>query len=123
MKHQLVTAGVALVTVAIAFASGVVYRKPALVGATTSGVAALGSILAMARFARGPAKPMQRALAVMAIFFLVRIVLVAAGTIVVARAGENIFAFVVGFFVPYFVYIAIEAAFLQALGRSMGPTA
>jgi hypothetical protein len=43
--------------------------------------------------------------------------------ILVARAGENIFAFVLGFFVPYLVYIAIDAAFLQALARSMGPTA
>ncbi|GAO01795.1 hypothetical protein [Anaeromyxobacter sp. PSR-1] len=121
MKHQLVTAAVAAAFVALALASGP-YRRGALVGASISGVTALASIVAMARFARG-SKPVQRALAVMASAFLVRILLVALGTVAVARAGESIYAFVVAFFVPYFVFSAIEGAFVHSLNRGTGTTA
>ena len=121
MKHQVLTAAIALSTVALALLSGAGNRRAALVGAAISGATALGSILAMGRFARTGTKPVQRAMAVMAVFFLVRILLVAVGTILVARAGENIFAFVIAFFVPFFVYAAVEGAYVHALGQ--GPIA
>ncbi len=122
MKHQLATAALALGFVLAALASGA-HRRGALVGAAISGVTALGSIVAMDRFARSGAKPVQRALAVMTVTFLVRIVLVAVGTILVVRAGESALAFVVAFFVPYFVFAAVEGAFVHSLNRGTGPTA
>jgi hypothetical protein len=59
----------------------------------------------------------------MAVAFLVRIVLVALGTFFVVRAGESVYAFVVAFFVPYFIFSAIEGAFVHSLSRGTGPTA
>jgi hypothetical protein len=122
MKHQLATAALALGFVLAALASGS-YRRGALVGAAISGLTALASIVAMGRFARSGAKPVQRALAVMTVTFLARIVLVAVGTILVVRAGESALAFVVAFFVPYFVFAAVEGAFVHSLNRGTGPTA
>lgn len=122
MKHQLVAALTALLFIGLALVSGA-YRRGALVGATTSGLAGVGSILAMSRFARGGGKVVQRALAVMAIAFLLRILLVALGTFAVVRAGESVVAFVIAFFVPYFVFSAIEGAFVHTLSRGTGPTA
>lgn len=123
MKHQLATAAIAVAFVVAALASGASYRKGALVGAAISGVTALGSILAMGRFARSGNKPVQRVLAVMTVAFLIRILLVALGTFAVVRAGESAVAFVVAFFVPYFVFAAVEGAFVHSLGRGTGPTA
>ena len=123
MKHQLATAAIAVAFLVAALASGSGYRKAALVGAAISGATALGSILAMGRFARSGQKPIQRALAVMTVAFLARIVLVAVGTIAVVRAGESAIAFVVAFFVPYFVFAAVEGAFVHSLARGTGPTA
>lgn len=122
MKHQLLTFALAAVTVAVALAAGS-YRRAALVGAGTAAFTAVGSMLAMGKVARRAAKPVQGAMLVMVIGFLVRILLVAAGTAVVARAGESIVAFVVAFFVPYFIFSAIEGAYLHALSRQAGPTA
>lgn len=122
MKHQLVAALTALLFIGLALVSGA-YRRGALVGATASGLAGVGSILAMSKFARGGGKVVQRALAVMAIFFLLRILLVALGTFAVVRAGESVVAFVIAFFVPYFVFSAIEGAFVHSLSRGTGPTA
>jgi hypothetical protein len=122
MKHQLLTAAIALGFVLAALAAGA-HRKGALVGAAISGATALGSIVAMGRLARSGQKPVQRALAVMTIAFLVRIVLVALGLFAVVRAGESVVAFVVAFFVPYFVFAAVEGAFVHSLSRGSGPTA
>lgn len=122
MKHLVVTAAIAAAFVVAALASGG-YRKGALVGAAISGITALGSLLAMARFARSGTKPVQRALAVMTVAFLVRILLVALGTVLVVRAGENVYAFVVAFFVPYFIFAAVEGAYVHSLDRGTGPTA
>ncbi len=121
MKHQLVTAALAIGFVLLALASGP-YRRGALVGATISGATALGSIIALARFGRGP-KPVQKALAVLTVTFLVRIVLVALGVVLVRRAGESIPAFVVAFFLPYFVFAAVEGLYVHSLNRGTGPTA
>ncbi len=121
MKHQFVTAAIAVATVAIAFAAGS-HRRAALVGASISGFTALGSILAMGYAARAR-KAMQGAFAVMAVAFLVRIVLVSIGTVLVARASEDAVAFVVAFFGTYFVYAAVEASYLHSLRHGTGTTA
>jgi hypothetical protein len=121
VKHQLATAAVAALAIAVSLVVGE-HRKGALVGSSISGLTALGSVLAIGRSARG-AKPMNAALAVMAIAFLLRIVLVALGTVLVVRAGESVVAFVIAFFVTYFVFAAIEAAYLHSLRHGTGPTA
>lgn len=122
MKHQVLTFALAVAFVGLALLSGA-HRRGALVGAASSSLAACGSIVAMARVARARLKPVQGALMVMAVAFLVRILLVALGTIFVSRAGESLLGFVVAFFVPFFVFSAVEGAFVQSLNRGTGPTA
>jgi hypothetical protein len=122
VKHQLLTAAIAVGFVVVALAAGA-HRRGALVGATISGLTAVGSIVAMGRFARTGKKPVQRALAVMTVTFLLRILLVALGTFAVMRAGESIIGFVVAFFVPYFVFAVVEGSFVHSLTRRTGPTA
>jgi hypothetical protein len=122
VKHQLLTAVIASAFVVLALAAGS-HRKGALIGAGISGITAILSILLVGRSARG-AKPVQRALAVMTLTFLLRIVLVAVGTIAVARAGESIVGFVAAFFVPYFVFAGVEASYIHSLRhQGSGPTA
>ncbi len=121
MKHQLATAALAIGFVLAALLAGA-HRRGALVGATISGATALASILALGKVGNGP-KPVQRALAVLTVGFLVRIVLVALGVVYVQRAGESIFGFVIAFFVPYFVFAAVEGLFVHSLNRGTGPTA
>jgi len=120
-RHLQLTALIAAAAIGISLLSGI-HRRGALVGSVTSGFAGLASLLFMQRGARSQ-KPMQAALAVMAIMFLLRILLVALGTVVVARAGESILAFVLAFFVPYFTFAAIEGSYLHGLSRGTGPTA
>jgi hypothetical protein len=120
VKHVLVTALLALAFVALALLAGQ-HRQGAAIGATISGATALGSILAIGKTARGK-KPVQAALAVMTVAFLVRILLVALGTVLVARAGASVVAFVVAFFVPFFVFAAVEAAYVHSL-RGAGKAA
>jgi hypothetical protein len=120
-RHFLLTAAIALLAVGVALVSGV-HRRGALVGALSSGLTGVASLLFMQRGARSK-KPVPAALAVMAVMFLVRIALVALGTVVVVRAGESIFAFVTAFFVPYFTFAAIEGSYLHGLNRGTGPTA
>lgn len=121
MKHLLATAALAIGFVLVALAAGA-HRRGALVGAAISGAAALASIGALARFGRGP-KPVKRALAVVTVTFLVRIVLVALGVVLVQRSGASVGGFVVAFFVPYFAFAAVEALFVHSLNRGTGPIA
>lgn len=118
MRWTLLTAALALAFVGAAAASGG-YRKGALVGATISGATALASMLAIGKTA-GARKPVQAALAVMTVAFLVRIVLVALGTAMVASSGESTVAFVVAFFVPFFVFAGLEAAHVHSLRHGTG---
>jgi hypothetical protein len=120
-RHLQLTALVAAVAIGLSLLAGA-HRRGALVGSATAGIAGVASLLFMQRGARAR-KPMQAALAVMAIMFLLRILLVALGTVLVARAGESIIAFVVAFFVPYFTFAAIEGSYLHGLTRGTGPTA
>ncbi len=122
MKHQLLTALLALAFLAAAALAGE-YRRAALVGAAVAGASAVAEIFLMGFAARRAAKPVQAAWIVFTATFLVRLVLVGVATIVVGRAGWTVFAFVIGFFVPFFVLSAIEWAFLHSLRRLPGTPA
>jgi hypothetical protein len=113
----------AIAVLAAALASGAPYRRGAVVGAGIASLTALASLFAMGRSARRPASQLKGALVVMVVAFLVRIVLVALGAALVARAGEHVVAFIVAFFVPYFAFSTLEAAFLHSLRRTPGSTA
>jgi hypothetical protein len=120
VRYQVLATVLAVVVIAIALASGAAYRRGAVVGAGISSLTALAALFAMARSARAPGDQMKGALLVMVVAFLVRIVLVAVGAALVGRAGENVIAFIVAFFVPYFAFSVIEAAFLHSLRRTPG---
>ena len=98
------------------------YRPAAVLGALGSCASGLLSLHLLERSARAP-KPLQAALAVMAFMFLARIVLVAGSTVAVARTRASVPAFVVAFFVPYFLFTAIEGVSLSALDRRPGQSA
>ncbi len=120
--YLLLTVALAALALAASLVAGA-HRRGAVIGSATASFTAVASLVAMGRVARTGPKAMKGALAVMAGGFLVRIVLVALGTALVARAGESIFGFIIGFFVPSFLFAAIEGAYLHSLSRGMGPTA
>ena len=120
MRYQALAAVLAAVVIGLALSSGSAYRRGATVGAAIASFTALLSLFAMARSARRPEQQMKGALLVMVVTFLARILLVAAGAAVVGRGGESVVAFIVAFFVPYFVFGAIEVAFLNSLRRTPG---
>jgi len=120
LKLQLATALAAAAFVALALAAGP-YRLPALTGALLAGLTGVASTLSMGRAARGARKPLNAVLVVFALFFLVRLVLVGSAVAVVSRQGWDILAFVVAFFVPYFVLSAFEAAVVHSLRRTVTP--
>jgi hypothetical protein len=122
MRHQAWALAVVAAALALSALAGV-HRRGALLGAAISGVAGLLSMGAMGRFARGAGRGVQQALAVMALGFLVRLVLVALGTILVVRTGESVPGFVLAFFVVYFILAGLEGAYVQRLGRSAGQKA
>jgi len=121
VKLQLLTAIVALAFVAASFAFGA-DRVAAPLGAGLAGLTGVASTLLMGRAATGAKKPVQGALLVFVVFFLLRLVLVGSATAVVTRFGWDVVAFVVAFFVPYFVLSALEGAYLHSLRRT-GTTA
>ena len=55
--------------------------------------------------------------------FVVRMLLLVPAVIVIVRLQESAVAFVVGFFVIYFVLFGIEGAYVQRLGRRAGSIA
>jgi hypothetical protein len=120
VKHQAAAAILAAIVVGLALVSGASYRRGATIGAAIASFTAILSLFLMARSARRPEQQMKGALLVMVVAFLVRILLVAAGAAVVARAGESVVAFILAFFVPYFAFSAIEVAFLHSLRRTPG---
>lgn len=119
MKHQLLTALLAIAFVAAAALSGE-YRRAALVGAAVAGGSAVVESLLMAFAARRAQKPVQAAWIVFTATFLVRLVLLGVATAIVGKAGWNVFAFVIAFFVPFFALSAIEWAYLHSLRRTSG---
>ncbi len=120
-KHLALTAVLAAVAVVAALAAGP-HRRGALLGAISSSVTAVAALLFMQRGARAR-RPLQAAMAVMAAMFLVRILVVGLGTAAVVRGGESVVGFIVAFFVPFFIYAAIEIAWLIGLSHGPGPTA
>ncbi len=119
MKHQLLTALLAIAFVAAAALSGE-YRRAALVGAAVAGGSAVVESFLMALAARRAKKPVQAAWIVFTATFLVRLVLLGVATAIVGKAGWNVFAFVIAFFVPFFALSAIEWAYLHSLRRTPG---
>jgi hypothetical protein len=120
VKLQLATVLAALAFVAAAFVVGP-DRIAAPLGAILAGATGVGSTLLMGRAASSARKPVQGALLVFVSFFLLRLVLVGSATAVVARLGLDVLAFVVAFFVPYFVLSALEGAYLHSLRRTGTP--
>ncbi len=123
MRHQVIAAALAAVFIGVALASGSSYRRGAAIGAGIASLTALASLFAMGRSARRPEKQMKGALAVMVVAFLVRLVLVALGAALVSRGGESVVAFIVAFFVPYFAFSGVEAAYLHSLRHTSGRNA
>ncbi len=119
-RHLAITALVAALALAVSAAGS--WRRGALVGAVAASVTAFASLLLMQRGARAR-RPLQAALLVMVVMFLVRIVLVALGTAVVWRSGDSLVAYILAFFVPYFLFAAVEGWYLASLPRGTGPTA
>jgi hypothetical protein len=119
-RYLALAAAVSAATLAVAAA--VPASRPALLGAGISVATALASLAGFVLFGRSPGKPLQRALAVFVVMFLVRLVLVALGLVAVHRLGDDFVAFIVAFFVPYFAFAAIEGGLVHALGRSTGKT-
>ncbi len=119
MRYQVWALAVVLAAMGAALLAGP-HRRGALIGASISGAAGLVSMRAMGRTASGGAKVAKLALLVMTIGFLVRIVLVALGTVLVVRTGESVPGFVTAFFVVYFILAGLEGAYVQRLGRRTG---
>ncbi len=114
--------GLALALTAVAVAAAVPWRRGALPGALGASLTGLASLFLMRRSARA-ARPVQASLLVMALMFLVRIAVVALATILVARAGASVAAFLTAFFVPYFLFTAVEGLLFASLARAPGRTA
>lgn len=122
MKHQLLTALLAIAFVAAAALTGG-FRRPALTGAAVAGATGVAEMLLMSFAAARAQKPLQAAWIVFTAAFLVRLVLLGVATVIVGRAGWNVFAFVIAFFVPFFALSAIEWTYLHSLRRSPGTPA
>lgn len=120
-RHLVLTLAIAVAALAAALVSGP-HRRGALLGGSSASLTAVASLLFMQRGARSR-KPMNAAMAVMVVMFLLRILVVALGTVLIVRGGESVFGFIIGFFVPYFTFAAIEGSYLHSLSRGTGPTA
>jgi hypothetical protein len=119
VSYPIATAVAALVFVLAARLLGGDQQAAAVLGASIAGAPAIVSIFGLGWAVR-TRNPTQAALLVMGALFLVRIVLVGAGTLLVGRAGAV--AYVIAFFVPYFALAAIEGVYVHSLRRS-GTTA
>jgi hypothetical protein len=111
VKHQIATAVAALLFVLAARLLAGDQQAPAVLGASIAGATAIVSILGLG-WAAETRNPTQGALLVMGVLFLVRIVLVGAGTLLVGRPGAV--AYVISFFVPYFTLAAFEGAYVHS---------
>lgn len=120
--HLLAAATLAALSVAAALLAGPASR-PALAGAAIASGTGLVSLWAYGRNGRVTRRPVQHALLVFVVTFLVRIVLVGVTLAVLVRAGESVVPFVIAFFVPYFAFTAIEGSLLISLDRGIGKTA
>jgi hypothetical protein len=121
-NHLLLALAVTAVALAASLLAGSATR-PALLGAAIASATALASLWAYARPRSARTKPVQQALLVFVVMFMVRLVLIAAALALVVRSGQSVIAFVIAFFVPYFAFTAIEGSLLASLGRRMGKPA
>jgi hypothetical protein len=121
-NHLLLAVAVAAVALAAALLAGPA-RPPAILGAGISSATAMASLWGYGRYGRTASKPVQQALLVFVVMFLLRLVLIGVALAVVVRAGQSVVAFVIAFFVPYFAFTAIEGSLLASLGRRMGKPA
>lgn len=119
MRHPTAALIAALAFVGLALVTGQ-HWQGALLGAALSGVTGVASVFAVGAVS-GRRGGMNGALAVMAAGFLVRVLLVSLGTVAAVKAGLSVPGFVVGFFVPFFALVAIEAAYVHRLGRGATP--
>jgi hypothetical protein len=117
------TLAILATVIALAAAAALPDSRPALIGAGLATGTGCVSLLGIRLVGRSAARPLQRALAVFVVMFMVRLVLVSLGLIAVHRLGDSVIAYVVAFFVPYFVFAAIEGGYVHALGRRIGRTA
>ena len=93
-------------------------RKAALVGV---GEAVFSGAVALELKRRAVAKSLNWALAMVAVVFLFRLVLVSLGLVVVVRvAGWSGMAFAVGFFAEYFVLQWVELAYVLIESKRRG---
>lgn len=122
MTRHLALAAIVAAT-ALAIAAVVPASAPALLGAGIAAATAFASLAAFGLFGRSGRRPLQKALAIFAVMFLVRVVALALGVVAVARAGWSPLAFAVAFFVPYFAFAAVEGGFVHSLGRRSGKSA
>jgi Ca2+/Na+ antiporter len=120
-RHFFLATLFALAAIGASLAAGE-HRRGALLGSVASSLTALVSLLFMMRSARSR-KPVQAALVVLVLMFFVRILVVAFGTMAVVKSGASMVAFLIAFFVPYFIFAAIEGAYVHALNRSTGTPA
>jgi hypothetical protein len=123
VTRHLTIAAVVVAAAAAAAALATSATRPALLGAGIAAVTAFASLGGFWLTGRSAGKPVQKALAVFAAMFLLRIVLVSLGLLAVHRMGESVVAFAIAFFVPYFAFAAIEGGYVHALGRQPGKTA
>lgn len=97
-------------------------REPEARQAAALGVVSvvLTGVLALVLKRRALARSLKVALAVVGVMFGVRLVLVAAGVVYVARAGLGVAAFTVGFFGVYFVLQWIEIGYVLVEAKRLG---
>jgi hypothetical protein len=122
LKFQIATLALAAAFVAAALATGE-HRAGALVGAVVSSTISIAETFAMGFSARRAAKPTQAAFLVFTVAFLFRLVAVGVSLYAVHVAGWSTVAFVIAFFVPFFVLSAVEWGYLHSLRRLPGTPA
>lgn len=120
-RAALVGAGAVAVFVALGLAApglspdGVALRLGILSGTAAGG---LGGALGLFLMSRAAGKPFNELLLAQLLGFLARILLVAAGLVVVQRLDGSVGGFVVSFFFLFFLTTALEALLVRPGDRS-----
>lgn len=120
-RHLALAAVVA--AVALSVAASLPSSAPALLGAGIAAATGFASLVGFGLFGRSGRRPLQAALAVFVVMFLVRVVALALGVMAVTRAGWSPLPFALAFIASYLAFAAVEAAFVHALGRRTGESA
>jgi hypothetical protein len=120
-RHLALAAAVA--AAALSVAAALPSSGPALLGVGIAAVTGFASLVGFGLFGRSGRRPLQAALAVFAVMFLVRVVALALGVVAVTRAGWSPLPFALAFIASYLAFAAIEGGFVHALGRRAGKSA